>query len=105
MVFLTIDKPKEPETFIMNSIIYIIPAFGIVGLVAMAFKSAWVVKQDPGEAKMQELSGYIADGAMAFLRAEWKILSYFAVFTAILLCWSGTLVVNIRFQCGNPYKE
>ena len=41
---------------------------------------------------MQELAGYIADGAMAFLKAEWKVLGYFAVIAAILLGWSGTLV-------------
>jgi K(+)-stimulated pyrophosphate-energized sodium pump len=76
----------------MNSILYLIPAFGIVGLIAMAIKSAWVTKQDAGDAKMQELAGYIANGAMAFLRAEWKILGYFAVIAAIILGWSGTLV-------------
>lgn len=43
---------------------------------------------------MQELAGYIADGAMAFLKAEWKVLSYFAVIAAIVLGWSGTLVEN-----------
>jgi K(+)-stimulated pyrophosphate-energized sodium pump len=76
----------------MNSILYLIPAFGVVGLIAMAIKSAWVTKQDAGDAKMQELAGYIADGAMAFLKAEWKILGYFAVIAAIVLGWSGTLV-------------
>jgi K(+)-stimulated pyrophosphate-energized sodium pump len=76
----------------MNSIIFFIPAFGIIGLIAMAIKSAWVSKQDAGDAKMQELAGYIANGAMAFLKAEWKILGYFAVITAILLGWSGSLV-------------
>lgn len=76
----------------MNSILFIIPALGVVGLIAMAIKSAWVTKQDAGDAKMQELAGYIANGAMAFLKAEWKILAYFAVIAAILLGWSGTLV-------------
>ncbi len=76
----------------MNSIVYLIPAFGVVGLLAMAIKSAWVTKQDAGDAKMQELAGYIANGAMAFLKAEWKILGYFAVITAILLGWSGSMV-------------
>jgi K(+)-stimulated pyrophosphate-energized sodium pump len=90
----------------MNSIVYVIPAFGIIGLIAMAFKSAWVKKQDPGEAKMQELAGYIADGAMAFLKAEWKVLAYFAVFAALVLGWSGTLVedsspiIALSFLCG-----
>ncbi|MCZ8217234.1 MAG: sodium/proton-translocating pyrophosphatase, partial [Cyclobacteriaceae bacterium] len=76
----------------MNSIVYLIPAFGVVGLIAMAIKSAWVTKQNPGDANMQELAGHIANGAMAFLKAEWKILAYFAVITAIVLGWSGTLV-------------
>jgi K(+)-stimulated pyrophosphate-energized sodium pump len=76
----------------MNSILYLIPALGVVGLISMAIKSAWVTKQDAGDAKMQELAGYIANGAMAFLRAEWKILGYFAVIAAIILGWSGTLV-------------
>src|SRR6188768_1374666 len=75
-----------------SSILYLIPALGVVGLIAMAIKSAWVTKQDAGDAKMQELAGYIADGAMAFLKAEWKVLGYFAIIAAILLAWSGTLV-------------
>ncbi|HEY3406104.1 MAG TPA: sodium-translocating pyrophosphatase [Ohtaekwangia sp.] len=76
----------------MNSTLLLIPVLGVVGLIVMAIKSSWVSKQDAGDAKMQELAGYIAKGAMAFLRAEWKILSYFAVIAAILLAWSGTLV-------------
>jgi len=76
----------------MNSyVIYLAPAFGILGLIVMAFKSAWVSKQDAGEATMQELAGHIADGAMAFLKAEWKVLSIFVVITAALLAYSGTV--------------
>lgn len=76
----------------MENVIYLIPALGAVGLLVMAIKSAWVNKQDAGDAKMTELAGYIANGAMAFLRAEWKILSYFVVIASILLAWSGTTV-------------
>lgn len=75
-----------------QALIYMVPALGVVGLIVMAIKSAWVVKQDTGDKNMMELAGYIADGAMAFLRAEWKVLSYFAVIAAIVLAWSGTLV-------------
>jgi K(+)-stimulated pyrophosphate-energized sodium pump len=75
-----------------STILYLIPALGILGLVVMAFKSSWVSKQDAGEANMVELAGYIAEGAMAFLKAEWKVLTYFAIFAAIVLAWSGTLV-------------
>lgn len=78
----------------MEQIVYLIPALGIVGLIVMAIKSSWVTKQDAGDANMQELAGYIAKGAMAFLKAEWKILSYFVVIAGILLAWSGTLVEN-----------
>ena len=74
-----------------NYVIYLVPALGILGLLVMAVKSAWVSKQDAGEEKMQELAGYIADGAMAFLKAEWKVLSIFVLFTAVLLAYSGTI--------------
>jgi K(+)-stimulated pyrophosphate-energized sodium pump len=72
-------------------VIYLVPALGILGLLVMAIKSAWVNKQDAGDKNMQELAGYIADGAMAFLKAEWKVLSIFVVFAAALLAFSGTI--------------
>jgi K(+)-stimulated pyrophosphate-energized sodium pump len=74
-----------------NYVLYLVPALGIVGLLVMAIKSAWVSKQDAGDKNMQELAGYIADGAMAFLKAEWKVLSIFVVFAAALLAYSGTI--------------
>ncbi len=72
-------------------VIYLVPALGILGLIVMAIKSAWVNKQDAGDKNMQELAGYIADGAMAFLKAEWKVLSVFVIFAAALLAFSGTV--------------
>ncbi|WP_373492728.1 sodium-translocating pyrophosphatase [Aquiflexum sp.] len=72
--------------------IYLVPVLGIIGLIVMAFKSAWVTKQETGDETMVELAGHIAKGAMAFLKAEWKILGYFVVIAAIVLGWSGTLV-------------
>src|ERR1700742_322143 len=92
--------------FLYNNLIYFIPVLGFVGILFMLGKSAWVTKQETGDASMTELSGYIADGAMAFLRAEWKILSYFVVVAAILLAWSGTTVatsspvIAVSFICG-----
>lgn len=74
-----------------ESVIYLVPVLGIIGLVVMAIKSAWVSKQDAGDKNMQELAGYIADGAMAFLKAEWKVLSIFVIFAAALLAYSGTI--------------
>ena len=77
--------------FLQENLIYCIPALGLVGIIVMMIKSAWVNKQDAGDKNMQELAGYIADGAMAFLKAEWRVLSIFAVFTAALLAYSGTI--------------
>ena len=76
----------------MNTyVLYLVPALGVLGLLVMAFKSAWVGKQDAGEKNMQDLARHIADGAMAFLKAEWRVLSIFVVITAALLAYSGTV--------------
>jgi len=80
--------------FFYNNLIYLIPAVGLIGLLVMGIKSAWVTKQDAGDGNMAELAGYIADGAMAFLRAEWKILGYFVVIAGLLLGYSGTTVAT-----------
>ena len=64
----------------MESLIYILPIFGIVGLLYMAFLASWVNKQDAGDAKMQGIANAIAEGAKAFLFAEYRIL---AIFVAI----------------------
>ena len=73
----------------MSPYFYLIPCFGIVALLFTAWKSAWVSKQDAGNDRMKEISTYIAEGAMAFLKAEWKVLGYFVVIAAILLAILG----------------
>ncbi len=103
-----VKKPNRKKS--MDNLIYVIPALGVVGLIIMAIKSAWVNKQDAGDDNMKELAGYIADGAMAFLKAEWKVLSYFAVIAAALLAWSGTTVetsspiIAISFLIGAVFS-
>jgi K(+)-stimulated pyrophosphate-energized sodium pump len=69
----------------MDKLFYLVPAMGILGLLYTFIKFKWVAKQDAGSDRMKEISTYIAQGAMAFLRAEWKILGYFVVIVAILL--------------------
>ena len=92
--------------FLNTYLIYLIPVIGLIGILFMGIKAAWVTKQDAGDGDMVKLSGYIADGAMAFLRAEWKILGFFVVIAGILLAWSGTTVhtsspvIAISFVCG-----
>ena len=69
----------------MNYLFYAVPVMGIIGLLYTFIKFNWVSKQDAGNERMKEISTYIADGAMAFLKAEWKILGYFVAIVAILL--------------------
>ena len=74
-----------------NYVTFLVPALGLIGLAVMFWKSAWVSKQDAGDDKMKELAGYIADGAMAFLKAEWRVLAIFVLITSVLLAYSGTI--------------
>jgi K(+)-stimulated pyrophosphate-energized sodium pump len=74
----------------MDKLIYLVPVMGVIGLLYTLVKFNWVSKQDAGTDRMKEISKYIADGAMAFLKAEWKILSYFAIIVALLLGFMGS---------------
>ncbi len=82
----------------MYNLIYVIPAMGIVGLLYTFVKSAWVEKQDAGNERMKEISTYIAEGAMAFLKAEWKILGYFVAIGALLLGIMGVSNENSHWS-------
>ncbi len=73
-----------------DCLFYAVPAMGIVGLLYTLLKFNWVSKQDAGNDRMKEISTYIAEGAMAFLKAEWKILGYFVVIVALLLGFMST---------------
>ena len=63
----------------MSNLIYAIPVLGIIGLLVMIIKRRWVNKQDAGDQKMQDLANYIREGALAFLSAEYRVLSIFVV--------------------------
>ena len=78
--------------FLEANLIYLVPLMGVLGLIVMFVKSRWVSIQDPGDEKMVSLSNHIAKGAMAFLVAEWRVLTIFSIIAAGLLAWSGTLV-------------
>jgi K(+)-stimulated pyrophosphate-energized sodium pump len=69
----------------MDKLIYLVPVMGVLGLLYTIAKFNWVAKQDAGTDRMKEISNYIAEGAMAFLKAEWKVLGYFVVIVGILL--------------------
>jgi K(+)-stimulated pyrophosphate-energized sodium pump len=68
-----------------QTIIYSIPFFGVLSLIYMFWKSAWVSRQEEGTPKMAAIAKAISEGAMAFLRAEYKVLAIFVVCVSILL--------------------
>ena len=54
----------------LQSVLYSLPVLGLLGLVYVFWKSAWIGQQDAGTDKMKKIAGHIAEGAMAFLKAE-----------------------------------
>lgn len=83
----------------MNKILfYAVPAMGVVGLLYTLIKFNWVSKQDAGSDRMKQISNYIAEGAMAFLKAEYKILTYFVIIVAILLGVMGYSDANSHWS-------
>ncbi len=69
----------------MESLVYAAPVAGVIALGFAYWKSAWVNRQDPGDAKMVEIGALIREGAMAFLAREYKVLAGFVVVVALIL--------------------
>ena len=75
-----------------QTLLYSVPAIAILGLLVMAVQAAWVRKQDAGEARMAEIANHIHEGALAFLRAEYRILAIFVVIAGALLGLVASMV-------------
>jgi len=89
----------------MNDLLYLVPGSGLVALLFVYLKNNWVTSKDVGSEKMERIAKNIADGAMAFLRAEYKILSVFVLITAVLLGFKGesegsSYLVAVSFIVG-----
>ncbi|QVY67420.1 sodium-translocating pyrophosphatase [Polaribacter sp. Q13] len=78
----------------MELIVKFLPLFGVVALIFVFLKSGWVSKQEVGDEKMARIAKNIADGAMAFLKAEYKVLAIFVIAVAILLFFKGNTEVG-----------
>ena len=78
----------------METIFYILPLFGVVGLIYMAWLASWVVKQDAGDSKMTEIARHISEGAMAFLKAEYRILAIYVVLAGAALGLLSQMVAS-----------
>jgi K(+)-stimulated pyrophosphate-energized sodium pump len=74
----------------MENIIQFLPLFGVIALLFVFWKNAWVSKQDAGDSKMQRIANNISTGAMSFLKAEYKVLSIFVLAVAVLLYFKGS---------------
>ncbi|HEX8274896.1 MAG TPA: sodium-translocating pyrophosphatase [Longimicrobiaceae bacterium] len=74
----------------MQPIVYLAPALGILALLYTAYRSAWVARQDPGNERMTGIAGHIADGALAFLKAEYRVLALFSLIACAFLYYIGS---------------
>jgi K(+)-stimulated pyrophosphate-energized sodium pump len=88
--FAQLKKLIKSKNYKMEFIVNYLPAFGILGLVFVFIKSAWVSKQDEGDIKMSKIAKNIAEGAMAFLKAEYRVLAVFVAAVAVLLYFKGS---------------
>ena len=91
----------------MESIMIYMPAIlAIIGLLFMYAKRSWVMKQDSGDGKMKDISSHIYEGALAFLKAEYKLLTFFVIGASIALAVIAYIVptthylIIVAFICG-----
>lgn len=89
----------------VSTILYLIPVAGLIALLYTYLKSSWVAKQDTGTEKMSKISSHIQRGAMAFLKAEYKVLSVFVLCVAIILGLSANAetshwLISVSFIVG-----
>lgn len=94
----------------MPAILYAVPALGLLALLYTWLRAGWVARQEAGDAQMQTIAGYIADGAIAFLRAEYKVLAIFALIASVFLGYLGftgeksSPVIVIAFLLGAVFS-
>lgn len=88
------------------NMIYLVILSGIVALLYSLWKSKWIIKQDQGTDAMKMIGGNIADGAMSFLKTEYKVLSIFVLAVAILLGFANygksdsSMLISLSFVVG-----
>ena len=78
-----------------SMMIYVPIVMAVIGLLFMAMKRAWVLKQDAGDGKMKEISDYIYEGALAFLKAEYRLLAVFVLIASVVLA-GITFMPNVK---------
>ncbi len=89
----------------MDLSFHIVPLFGVLALIYTVWKSSWISKKDPGNEKMQKIASHISEGAMAFLKAEYRVLIFFVIIVALLLGFTAdsdvsSPLVGVSFVVG-----
>lgn len=86
--------------------LYFVIGAGLLAMLFAYWKTGWIIKQDQGNSKMVQIGAQIASGAMAFLKAEYRVLSIFVLFVAVLLGFSNwgrpdsSMLVALSFITG-----
>ena len=88
----------------MKLFLWIIPIFALCALLFAAYKARYVSSASPGNARMQEIAGSIAEGASAFLRSEYKILAIFIVVLFMLISLFINPGTGICFVIGAGFS-
>ncbi|WP_216689918.1 sodium-translocating pyrophosphatase [Hymenobacter siberiensis] len=94
----------------MTPFLYAVPLLGVFALLYTWLRAGWVTKQDAGDARMTTIAGYIADGAIAFLKAEYKVLALFGLIAGAFLFYLGSTsgnsspVIVIAFLIGGVFS-
>ncbi len=78
--------------------IYLPIIMALIGLIYMMVKQSWILKQDAGDGKMKEISDHIYEGALAFLNAEYRLLTLFVVAVSVLLFVVSTIVPSTHWM-------
>ena len=82
----------------MESLMIYMPAvLAVIGLIYMGIKRSWVMKQDAGDGKMKEISSHIYEGALAFLKAEYRLLTLFVIGASIALAGVAYIVPTTHY--------
>ncbi len=94
----------------MMNVLYAVPALGLLALLYTFLRSGWVSRQDAGDEKMRTIAGYIADGAIAFLKAEYRVLAIFGLIASAFLFYLGSAgeksspVIVVAFLIGAVFS-
>ena len=89
----------------MNNLFLVVGA-GAIAMLFSFWKTTWINKQNEGTNRMKQIGASIADGAMAFLKAEYRVLSIFVIAVAVLLGFANagrqdsSILISLSFIVG-----